>query len=288
MKGPSDALPNTLSLGGSIRTRLTETALFTAFPTVVQFPSPPLWEAAGFSCLQTRCTFLSDISASSPGPPGWLETAQLHLEENKHQVPIVTQMLEDHLHTHVCWVSFFSNGKSWSIFKLQRRLSNKNNFPQQPQWNMGSRPSYWWDGAAHPSSGCIREPGAGHSARRVWCLSTLLRDSKGTRQAKGRVMQDSGEQDGSREPVLYSCSLLHHTAPLDKSHNLTAPLFPAIKSGWQPASSRGGRLDKCTNYHQTPHPAGKKREAIYLPKNLAIIKLLLEKSAHQGPGTWFN
>lgn len=125
MKGPSDALPNTLSLGGSIRTRLTETAVFTAFPTVVQFPSPPLWEAAGFSCLQTRCTFLSDISASSPGPPGRLQTAQLHLEENKHQVPIVTQMLEDHLHTHVCWVSFFSNGKSWSIFKLQRRLSKK-------------------------------------------------------------------------------------------------------------------------------------------------------------------
>lgn len=49
-----------------------------------------------------------------------------------------------------------------------------------------------------------------------------------------------------------------------------------------------GRLDKCTNYRQTPHPAHKNIEAIYLPKNLLAMKPLPENSANQDPGTWFN
>lgn len=40
-----------------------------------------------------------------------------------------------------------------------------------------------------------------------------------------------------------------------------------------------GRLDKCTNYHHTPHPASEMTEAIYLPKNLLVTKPLPENFA---------
>lgn len=103
----------------------------------------------------------------------------------------------------------------------------------------------WWQ-QWRPGQGAV--PG-------VWCLPALPRKGKGTEQPKGWAVHNSGDQSGfwgASTELLCSCPIT------------SLSLFLSITSGNQPGSNIGGRFDKCSNYHQTPHPKSKKIKAIYL------------------------
>lgn len=106
MKDPSNALPNALSFGGSVRTRLAYwNNSIHYFPYSFSAPHP---------CGRLLAAPAFRPDAVFPVTPVQVPqvpqaACELHLEGNKHQVPILTQMLEDHLHAHICWVSHSSH-----------------------------------------------------------------------------------------------------------------------------------------------------------------------------------
>lgn len=141
MKDPSNALPNALSFGGSVRTRL---AYWNN--SIHYFP----------------------YSFSAPHPCGRLLAAPAFRPDaifpvTPVQVPQVPRPLANCTWRGTntkfpsllrCWKTICMPIFAESLIPLiQRRLSNKDNFLQQPQWKTGSRPGCWWDRAAHPSPG---------------------------------------------------------------------------------------------------------------------------------------
>lgn len=108
VKDPSDALPNTIPLGGGLRARpaTLKQSVFTTSPTISGLIPPlhPSGTPLAGSCLQSRCKFPNDISASSLGPQA---ACKLYLDGNEHRVPHCAgiQMLENHLYAHTHWLS---------------------------------------------------------------------------------------------------------------------------------------------------------------------------------------
>lgn len=230
-----------------------ETVCFHYFPYNfwVDSPSPSLWDTPGWLLPSVQMQVSKWHQCKLPGSPGSVQTVPRWERTPGSSLCWNSDAGKPFVRTHSLAFPSLCNRGLRFVLKLQRKVCTEGDFLQSPWWKMGSRslffpfeserpllpgpqsaPGCWWDQSApSPFPACLWQPGAENGAD----LCCICLPSRGKAKAQYSPKEEQCETWGTglafRVPAINSCASYIPQRPLDKSHNLTVPLFPSIKSG---------------------------------------------------------